>query len=265
MIKKYLVIGNPIEHSLSPKVHNYWIKKNNIQAIYTKQKLEDFELENLISQVKEKKINGVNITVPFKKKIIPFLDILSPEAEATQSVNTIYLNDNKVVGLNTDIEGFELSIKNMNFNVTNKTALVLGAGGVTPSIIYALKKMKISKITVSNRTKEKAENLKSLFNNLNIIEWGEIINFDIIINTTSIGLNIKDQLPIKLTKEIKNKFFFDVIYNPKETNFLKKGKEFGNKTENGKNMFIHQASAAFKIWHNIQPEVDRNIIKLLDS
>ena len=264
-MKKYLVIGNPIKHSLSPKLHNFWIKKNKINAIYEKKNLDESEIGSLILKVKKKIINGVNVTTPFKQKVIPFLDILSLEAESTQSVNTIYLNNNnRLVGHNTDIEGFSLSIKKIDFEVTNKKALILGAGGVTSSIIYALNKMNVSKITVTNRTKEKAENLKKLFKNLDIIEWGNITNFDIIINTTSVGLNTKDEIQLELSKEIKNKLFFDVIYNPKETNFLKKGKELGNKTENGKNMFIHQASAAFKIWHNVQPEISNNVEKLLD-
>ena len=109
-MKKYLVIGNPIEHSLSPKLHNYWIKKNNINAIYEKQKLSKNEIEGLILQIKEKKINGINVTVPFKKTVIPYLDRLSLESESTQSVNTIYLDDNKVVGHNTAISGFEIGI-----------------------------------------------------------------------------------------------------------------------------------------------------------
>ena len=263
-MKNYLVIGNPIEHSLSPKLHNFWIKKNKIDAIYSKQKLNDSEIGSLILKIKKKLIDGVNVTIPFKQKVIPFLDILSLEAESTQSVNTIYLENNRLVGHNTDIDGFSLSIKKIDFEVTNKEALILGAGGVTPSIIYALNKMNVSKITVTNRTREKAENLKKLFKNLDIIEWGNITNFDIIINTTSVGLNTKDEIQLELPKEIKNKLFFDVIYNPQETNFLKKGKELGNKTENGKNMFIHQASAAFEIWHGVQPEINNDVMRLLD-
>ena len=114
MKKKYLVIGNPIEHSLSPELHNYWIKSNNLDAIYEKKKLEVSELENLVSNIKEMKLNGANVTVPFKKKIIPYLDQLSIEAKKTQSVNTIYLEENKVIGHNTDIDGFELGIKKTN-------------------------------------------------------------------------------------------------------------------------------------------------------
>jgi shikimate dehydrogenase len=97
-MKKFLVVGNPIEHSLSPELHNYWIKNNNINAIYEKQKLNKDQLEEFISQVKDNKINGINVTVPFKKTVIPYLDELSAEAESTQSVNTIYKKDNKVIG-----------------------------------------------------------------------------------------------------------------------------------------------------------------------
>ena len=106
-MKKFLVIGNPIEHSLSPELHNYWIKNNNINAIYEKQKLNKDQLKQFILKVKDNKINGINITVPFKKMVIPYLDELSAEAESTQSVNTIYKKDNKVIGHNTDIFGFK--------------------------------------------------------------------------------------------------------------------------------------------------------------
>ena len=263
-MKNFLVIGNPINHSLSPKLHNYWIKKNNINAIYKKQKLEENDLENLIFQVKEKKIDGINVTVPFKKTIIPFLDKLTLEAQKTQSVNTIYLDNNKVIGDNTDIGGFEMSIQKSNVNLSNKKVLILGAGGVVPSIIFALTKMKVTKVIISNRTKEKAENLKNLFNNLNIIEWGKIPNFDIIINATSLGLKKEDDMNLDFSSVGKNKFFYDVIYSPKETNFLKMGKELGHKTENGKLMFVYQAHLAFNIWHKVKPEINDDVLKLLD-
>ena len=264
-MKKFLVIGNPIEHSLSPKLHNYWIKNSGIDAIYEKQKLNENELEQIISLVKEKKIDGINVTVPFKKAIIPFLDELSIEAESTQSVNTIYLKENKVMGHNTDIIGFEASIKKSKYNLVNKEVLILGAGGVVPSIIFALKKMKVSKITISNRTKKKAENLEKLFRNIEIVEWGVVPNFDMIINATSVGLKKEDNININFSSISKNKFFYDVIYNPKETNFLKIGKNLGNVILNGKLMFIYQALSAFDIWHGIKPDIDEKVIKLLDN
>ncbi|WP_435088362.1 shikimate dehydrogenase [Candidatus Pelagibacter bacterium nBUS_29] len=264
-MKKFLVIGNPIEHSLSPKLHNYWIKKNCIDAVYEKQKLNEDQLEQLILQVKKKEINGINVTVPFKKAIIPFLDELSIEAKSTQSVNTIYLEDNKVMGHNTDIVGFETSIKKSKYNLINKEILILGAGGVVPSIIFALNQMKVSKIKISNRTKVRADNLKKLFKNIEIIKWGEKSNFDMIINATSLGLKKEDNLNLDFSTISGNKFFYDVIYNPSETNFLKIGKELGNKTLNGKLMFIYQALSSFNIWHKQKPEINENVIKLLDK
>jgi len=263
-MKKYLVIGNPIEHSLSPKLHNYWLKENNIDAIYDKKRLDENELKNIISEVKGEKINGINVTVPFKKAVIPFLDELSPEAKDTQSVNTIYLQNGITIGHNTDIAGFELAIKYAKYDIFNKKIFILGAGGVVPSIIYSLKKMKVSKITLSNRTKEKAENLKKLFKDLEIVDWGETIDFDMIINATSIGLNNEDEIKIDFSSIGPNKFFYDVIYNPRETIFLKKAKLFGNKAENGKMMFIYQAHQSFTIWHKKMAKIDDVTIKFLD-
>ena len=263
-MKKFLVIGNPIDHSLSPKLHNYWINNNSINAIYEKQKLNEDELEQIILQIRNKKISGVNVTVPFKKTVIPYLDELSLESQKTQSVNTIYLKDNKVVGHNTDIVGFETSIKKSEYDPNNKEVLILGAGGVVPSIIFALIKMKVSKIKICNRTKEKAENLKKIYKNIEIIDWGETLNFDMIINATSLGLKETDNLNLNFSSVTRNKFFYDVIYNPSETNFLKMGRELGNKTLNGKLMFIYQALSAFNIWHNQKPEINENVIQLLD-
>ena len=264
-MKKYLVIGNPIEHSLSPILHNYWIRENNIKAIYEKEKLDEEELESLIYKIKEKEIHGINVTVPFKKSVIPYLDHLSDESKMTQSVNTINIKENKIIGHNTDIYGFERSLKRQNFNLTKKKVLILGAGGVVSSIIFALIKMKVSEIIVSNRTREKAENLRNLFNEIKIIDWGEVPSFDVIINATSVGLKKNDEINLNLLNVGKNKLFYDVIYNPNETNFLKTGKKLGNKTENGKLMFIYQALSAFNIWHGIEPKIDNEVIKLLDK
>ncbi len=264
-MKNYFVIGNPIDHSLSPKLHNYWIKKSNLKAVYEKKKLEEKQIKDLITDIRKKKIDGVNVTVPFKNKVIPFLDKLSSDAKLTQSVNTIYLKDNKIIGENTDIEGFQLGIKNSKFNVVGKKILILGAGGVVPSIILGLKNMKVSKISVSNRTKKKAEKLQKTFDDLDIVDWGETIDFDMIVNATSLGLYDKDHIDLNFEKFAKNKFFYDVIYNPSETNFLKSARRYGGITENGKMMFIYQAYLAFKIWHDITPKIDNNLIEFLDQ
>ena len=264
-MKKYLVIGNPIDHSLSPELHNYWIKKNNINAIYEKKKIHSEEIKTIISEIKEEKINGINVTVPFKKAVIPFLDELSPEAKETQSVNTIYFQNGITIGHNTDIAGFELSIKKTKYNVAGKKVLILGAGGVVPSIIVALYRMNVSKITISNRTKEKAKNLKTLFKELEIVDWGDNTYFDIIINATSIGLNKNEKIDLDFSKIENNKLFYDVIYNPNETNFLKMGQSLGNITENGKMMFIYQAHQAFTVWHKLMPEINDEVIKIVTN
>jgi shikimate dehydrogenase len=125
--------------------------------------------------------------------------------------------------------------------------------------------MKVSKIKICNRTKEKAERLKKLSKNIEIIDWGEIPYFDMVINATSIGLKKEDNFNFDFSLFFGNKFFYDVIYNPSETNFLKMGRELGNKTLNGKLMFIYQALSAFTIWHGVKPAIDENIFKILDK
>ena len=263
-MKKYLVIGNPIAHSLSPKLHNHWIKENNIDAIYEKKQFNESDIGGLISEVKNEKIHGVNVTVPFKKIVIPFLDELTPIANEAQSVNTIYKEKNKVIGHNTDVDGFMLALKHINYEVKNKKVFILGAGGVAPSIILALKKMQVDKIVLSNRTKKKAEELKKIYKNLEIVDWGEITDFNMIINATSLGLKKEDEIKLNYNDIGTNKLFYDVIYNPIQTNFLLNAKRYGNQVENGKMMFIYQAHQAFNIWNKIIAKVDNKTIGLLD-
>ena len=161
-MKKYLVIGNPIDHSLSPRLHNYWFKENNIKAVYEKKQIRESDIGGIISEMRNGKIDGINVTVPFKKSVIPFLDKMQIP-EKTQSVNTIYreknkvTGSNKIVGRNTDIIGFKNSLGHIKYSIKGKKIFILGAGGVTPSIIYALEEMEPSVIMLCNRTKEKAQ------------------------------------------------------------------------------------------------------------
>ncbi len=264
-MKKFLVIGNPIEHSFSPKLHNYWIKENNLDAIYGKLETNENDLLELSNNLKKSELNGLNVTVPFKKKIIPYIDVLTGHALRTRSVNTVSVENGKLIGHNTDIDGFELSIKKLNYNVSNKTIMILGAGGVVPSIIYGLKRLNVSKIIISNRTKENAENLKKLFKDLNIVEWGTLPNFDMIINATSLGLKENDEFELNFNDVGNNKLFYDVIYDPFETEFSRAGNMRGNIIENGLNMFLFQAQKAFSIWHKIEPKIDNKLIKFLET
>ncbi len=257
-MKKYLVIGNPIDHSLSPKLHNYWFKKNNINAIYESKQLKEEEIKNLINGIRYGEISGINVTVPFKKSVIPFLDILTDEAKISKSVNTIYKENEKIIGHNTDIVGFKLGIKKI-YNPENKKILILGAGGVVPSLIIALYQMNVSKIYLSNRTHQRALELKEQFKDIELIKWGQVPDVEMLINATSLGLKSDDKINLNFEKSDKKKFYYDIIYNPHKTNFLREAEKKGNITENGKLMFIFQAQQAFKIWHKIEPEIDENI------
>ena len=278
-MNNYFVIGNPIVHSLSPVIHNHWFKKYHIEGHYEKKKLEEEDLKNFTSEIRNNKnINGANITVPFKKKIINFLDELSPAAQTTQSVNTIVKKNGKIIGYNTDVSAFNETIKNYiknKFDDKSLNSLIIGAGGVTSSVISSLVNLNNINSTsyVMNRTKKNAEDLvlkglNGLSNIPKILEWGDIPkNLDIIINTTSVGL-IKDEnlnLDFSSYKGRNSTLFYDLIYNPKETNFLTDAKKRGNQIKNGKMMFLLQAKHAFRLWTNVDVEIDSEVSKLVDQ
>ena len=274
-MKKYLVIGNPISHSLSPLIHNHWMKKYRLEdSVYEKRKVEEKDLKNIIKGIRENEIVGANVTVPFKKLIIPFLDELDSIARETQSVNTLFKINNKIIGYNTDSPGFRDTIRELNLRSNNsmissslegKHIFIIGAGGVASSIISALKSEGADSIVLSNRTKEKANELKKLFPELKVLDWGKKPSIcNIVINTTSVGLIKDEEIKIDFSDYDNNLLFYDLIYNPKETVFLKKARLRGNKTMNGKMMFLNQAKYAFNLWTNITPEIDDEVIKLLD-
>ena len=278
-MKKYLVIGNPIEHSQSPLIHNYWMEKYRLlDSVYEKRKIEKKDLKDVIKELKDEKIAGVNVTVPFKKSIIPYIDELDQTANNTQSVNTLHKEDNKVVGYNTDTLGFLKTIHDhYNFATTElavdapiRNFFILGAGGVTPSIVASLQFLvgrSSGVVWVSNRTKKNANQLKKLFPKIELIEWGKPppIYCDIVVNTTSVGLKKDDKINIDFTDVDKKTLFYDLIYNPKETSFLRDARLRGNKTINGQMMFLVQAREAFRIWTNITPEIDDEVIRLLNK
>ena len=274
-MKKNLVIGNPIVHSLSPSIHNHWMKKYCLfDSIYEKKKIEEKDLKNIVKKIRDEEIIGVNVTVPFKKLIIPFLDELDSIAKKTESVNTLFKIKNKVVGYNTDKPGFASTMKElfpgkgstMHRHLNGKNIFILGAGGVTSSVICALEEGG-ARIFLSNRTKKKAEELKKKYVGIEVLDWGKRPSAcDIVINTTSIGLARDEKIEIDFSDCIgdKNKLFYDLIYNPKETNFLKEARLRGNNTMNGQRMFLNQAKYAFYLWTNKTPEIDDEVIKLLD-
>ena len=268
--KSFAIIGNPIQHSLSPVLHNYWFNKYNIEADYSLLSIEEKDIENIVQKIRNKELNGVNITLPYKQKIIPFIDQLVNDAKSTNSVNTIFLDDsNSLVGENTDVFGLQAAYLKEITNSENKKALVIGAGGVSPSVIFSLQKSKIRNIAIVNRTHEKSIFLKKKFNFLDILEWKflkqEIGKFDIIINATSLGLKNGDDFEFNFSNVKNNLIYIDTIYNPIETKTLKFLKENKIKTFNGLNMFIYQGQKSFYLWNKINPEIDNQLIDLLIS
>ena len=270
--KKYCIIGKPLSHSLSPLLHNFWFKKHNIKANYSLMDIQVNEIGKVINKIREKKLQGINVTTPYKQAVIPFLDLIINDAKETSSVNTIYLNsDNMIVGENTDVYGFEHSFikKLKNEDLSEKNILILGAGGVTPSVIYSLIKKNVKKIFISNRTTKNADKIKNFFSFIEIIPWENIINItidmDVIINTTSLGMKNGSNFNKVIKKFKKELFYYDVVYNPLETTMLKNFKEQKVKTFNGLEMFLYQGQRSFYIWNGISPEIDDELKKKITS
>ena len=189
MKKKFGIIGNPVKHSLSPVLHNYWFEKYEIDASYSILEVEDENLQNIIKKIRSQELSGVNVTLPYKQKIINQTDKIVNDAELTGSVNTILLDDDKIIGENTDVFGLQAAYLKEIDNCRGKSALIIGAGGVSPSVILSLYKSGVRKISITNRTKEKCIFLKKKFTYLNVVSWdnlkSEVKNFDIIINALS--------------------------------------------------------------------------------
>ena len=270
MKKKFGIIGNPIRHSLSPVLHKYWFNKYNIDAEYEIIEAKDEYLSEIIKKIKLGNYTGINVTLPFKQKIINFIHKTVNDAELTESVNTVLLNSDKlVIGENTDVYGLQAAYLKEVENSFNKKALVIGAGGVSPSVILSIKKSGIKNISITNRTNEKCIFLKKKFSFLNIIPWSdlksEIKNFDIIINATSLGLKNGDDFDFNFANTKNELIYIDTIYNPLETKTFKYLREEGRKVFNGLDMFIYQGQKSFYLWNKVNPEIDNELIELLNS
>ena len=248
-MKHFAIIGNPVEHSLSSVLHNWVFKSLNIHAEYKKIKVKQKELPNIIHQIKNGKLDGINVTIPHKEYIIDLLDEVNPRAESIGSVNCVMKSNSKIIGNNTDWFGFTMALKENKIDLSNKEVIVLGAGGTAKSILFSLKQLGANKIILLNRTLYKAEALKDDIITPYSMENTESVlkNDSIIINTTPIGMQ-SNQSPIELGLIHKNQILIDVIYNPLETAFLKLGNKIGAKTFNGLDMFIHQGLMSLDLW-----------------
>ena len=270
MKKNFGIIGNPIKHSLSPLLHNYWFKKYNIDATYSIIEASEKDLPDIINKIRDKSLNGINVTLPYKQKIINNIDKIINDAEMTGSVNTLFLDSGSlIIGENTDVFGLQAAYLKELDNCLNKKTLVIGAGGVSPSVILSLQKSGIKNISIINRTHEKCLFLKKKFNYLNILSWNdlqsEISKYDIIINATSLGLKNGQDFDIDFSKCKDDTIYIDTIYNPLKTKTFKYLEEKGIKVFNGLEMFIYQGQKSFYLWNKINPEIDDELINLLLS
>lgn len=252
-MKKFAVIGYPIDHSLSDELFNYIFKKLNINAKYIKIKVKEDYLVEFLKNINNKELCGFNVTLPHKNKIINYIDDIDKTAQLINSVNVIENVNSKLKGYNTDWLGFCMSIKINSIEFKNNEVVILGYGGASRSIIYSLIEMGIKKISVLTRSPNKIKKLEDSVVKVFPINSAESIvkNNSIIINTTPVGMKI-NKSPLDYGLIHRNQILIDIIYTPFQSPLIKFGSELGAKTINGLDMFIYQALYTFKIWFGDQ-------------
>ena len=249
----YCILGNPVSHSKSPIMHNTLFIENKINAVYLA-----FNIDNIkkgIDAVRELNIKGASVTIPFKQKIIQYLDNIDDEAKTIGAVNTIINNNGVLTGYNTDWHGGTEPLK--QYGIKDKQIGLFGAGGAAHAIAYGINKNK-GNLTVINRSPEKGKRLANLFDS-DFLDINEIQNknFDIIINTTPLGMapDINNS-PVNKKILSKNMIVMDIVYNPLETKLIKDAKETGCRIIDGLSMFIYQGAEQFKLWTGILPSTE---------
>ena len=265
------VLGNPISHSKSPRMHNYWLKQNKLNGYYIPIKVELEDFEKTIRALVNMGFSGVNVTIPHKLSALKIADKSSSTAQYIGAANTLtFTKENKIYADNTDAYGFINNIKCKYPDWTPKkgTSVILGAGGASRAVIAALLSEGSEKIIVLNRTFEKAEALKKDYDNKITIESWENINevlasSSTIINTTSLGMNDETFIPINPKAIPEKSLVSDLVYTPLETNLLKIAKNRGSKTVDGLGMLIHQGVPGFEAWFGQKPLVTEELREIL--
>ena len=264
MTKLYGVLGNPIKHSMSPLIHNDAFEKYSIHGVYLPFCVEDNELQQAVEGLKALGAGGFNVTVPFKSRIIPYIDVLDDFASEVGAVNTVVIKDGQLYGYNTDGPGFTKGLLSIAEQIDNKNILIIGAGGAARGIYFALAQMGVTKLDLTNRTINSAEQLLADYQGdinseaLSLAEAERSLgHYDIIIQTTSVGLADVNASPLSLSKLNQNAIVCDIIYNPLQTRILREAKERGNKVQNGIDMFVNQGALAFELWTGIMPDTER--------
>ncbi len=260
--KKILgILGNPLKQSMSPVLHNYWIKRNELDSYYSKFELE--KLNNISVAIRTLNIKGLNVTIPYKKKIIKYLDKLDKTAAVLQSVNTIHNKKGKLEGYNTDVQGFLFGLRKIRQLNKKKPTIVLGAGGAAESVVYSLRLIGMREIYIMNRTKNRAKKIAKKYRGVeakNWIDYNLINKAGLIVNTTSLGMIGYPSLPLSLENATKNTKVYDIVYNPIETALIKEAKQKKLEYVTGLEMFLGQAQESFNIWFNIKPKVSSYLI-----
>ena len=258
-MKKFYVIGNNSSKSLSPTIFNHWFKKYKINARYGFLELNNKNFNKKIKEtIKNKNTYGLNITIPFKQKIIKHLDILDKHSKKINAVNCVSIKSN-IRGINTDWEGYYKTLPKIN-NIKKKKVVLIGYGGAALAIHYVLKTKGFKNIMIFNRTRKTLGFEKKRKHTLNIKHMNkELINADLIINTTPTNpILVKDKRLIN-TKTILS----DIVYKPKETSFLKLFPK--NRKVYGISMLLEQAALSFKEWLGFRPTIDLELIKILNK
>ncbi len=247
------IIGDPVEHSKSPVMHAEFAKLTNENYVYTAFNVTKDKLKDAISGIQALGIAGVNVTAPHKESVIEFLDELSDEARLFGAVNTVVNRDGRLIGYNTDAEGFYKSLIREGIDIKGKDVLIFGAGGATRPIVvlFAIKGAK--SITVINRTEQRAKKLAEYVKaavGYDINTKMQLKHYDVVINTTSAGMEPQlDTLPYEDLSFIDSQTAVaDLIYNPTETRFLELARNKGAKTVNGLGMLIYQGILAYELF-----------------
>ena len=265
------VLGNPISHSKSPRMHNYWLKQNKLNGYYIPIKVELADFEQTIRTLMKMGFSGVNVTIPHKLLALKIADESSGTAQYIGAANTLtFTKENKIYADNTDAYGFINNIKSKypNWNPKKGMSVVLGAGGASRAVIAALLSEGSKQIMVLNRTIEKAEVLKKDYDNKITVESWENINEVVasssnIINTTSLGMNGETFIPINPKAIPENALVSDLVYTPLETNLLTIAKNRGSRTVDGLGMLIHQGVPGFEAWFGQKPLVTEELREIL--
>ena len=259
MSKTYAVIGDPIDHSLSPNIHSAAFRELNLECSYIAYRIPKGELKDGVDALKKIKIAGFNVTIPHKVEMMKYLDKIDESCSVIGAVNTVENKEGVLKGYNTDMDGFLDPFKKKNLVIENSKVLLLGAGGAARAIVAGFAKEHAKHITIANRTLENANNLAQFANKIGLdadtIELdkvgSDLQDYNIIVNATSIGLK-NEPSPISLESIKPKTIVYDIVYMPMNTDFLKKAKEKEATIIYGYEMLLGQAVRAFEIWHGTE-------------